>query len=59
MVPRSQTRRAARPQTFAAVLKAPHVDAVPVADNPIKNGCGWVNSVRVASAGGAAIGLDK
>jgi hypothetical protein len=47
------------PDLCHAVLKAPHVDAIPVADNPIKNGCGWVNSVRVASAGGAAIGLDK
>jgi hypothetical protein len=47
------------PALCGAVLKAPHVDAVPIADNPIKNGCGWVNGVRVTSAGGAALGLDK
>lgn len=47
------------PALCQAVLEPPHIDAAAVADNPIKNGCGWVNSVRVTNAGGAALGLDK
>ena len=47
------------PALCQAVLKAPHIDAAGIADSPIKNGCGWVNSVRVTQAGGAALGLDK
>ena len=35
------------------------LDAAPVADNPIKNGCGWENNVRVSKAGGARISVDK
>ncbi|MGE5266644.1 MAG: extensin family protein [Deltaproteobacteria bacterium] len=42
-----------------AVLKEPHIDAVAVADQPYKNGCGWVNAVRFSQAGGARIGAEK
>ena len=42
-----------------AVLKAPHISASPIADRPIKDGCGWVNAVRFDSAGGAQLGVDK
>ena len=41
------------------VLTAPHIDAVPVPYNPLRDGCGWANSVRIAAAGGARISVDK
>jgi hypothetical protein len=47
------------PALCKATLKPPHIEATPIPDNPIKNGCGWVNAVRVSTAGGAEIGLDK
>lgn len=40
------------PSLCARTLKAPHIDAEPIADNPIENGCGWTNGVRLVSAGG-------
>ena len=40
------------PSVCARTLKAPHIEAGPIADNPIKDGCGWSNSVRLYSAGG-------
>ncbi len=39
------------------VLKAPMIVAAPVANNPIKDGCGWENAVRISSAGGAALSV--
>lgn len=42
-----------------SVLKAPHIDATPVAEVPIRNGCGLINGVRFSSAGGARLGVDK
>ncbi len=39
------------------VLKAPHIVATPVRDNPVKDGCGWENAVRISSAGGAALSV--
>jgi hypothetical protein len=42
-----------------AVLKEPYIDAVAIADQPYKDGCGWQNSVRFSKAGGARIGAEK
>lgn len=47
------------PALCAAVLKAPALSAVIIADQPYKDGCGWQNAVRLASAGGAQISADK
>jgi hypothetical protein len=47
------------PDVCARTLKTPHIDATPIADNPIENGCGWLNSVRLVSAGGVRAGFDK
>lgn len=41
------------------LLQAPHIEAAPIPDNPIVKGCGWENSVKVATAGGAEVGADK
>jgi hypothetical protein len=38
-----------------ATLKAPHIVAEPIADRPFVNGCGWLNAVRISSAGGAEL----
>jgi len=38
------------------VLRAPHIVATPMPDNPIGNGCGWVNAVRISAVGGAELG---
>jgi hypothetical protein len=46
-------------ETCHAVLQSPHIDASPIPDNPIKNGCGWVNAVRFSQTGGAKLGVDK
>jgi len=47
------------PALCDAVLKPPHISAARIADNPLREGCGWVNSVSVRSAGGAEVGADK
>lgn len=47
------------PEQCARTLKAPHIEAQPIPDNPLKDGCGWTNSVRLASAGGVRAGFDK
>ncbi len=47
------------PALCRAVLRAPHIVATPIADNAIKNGCGWENAVRVSSVGGAELGLEQ
>lgn len=39
------------------VLKAPQISAAPVRDNPVKDGCGWENAVRISSAGGATLSV--
>lgn len=41
------------------VLVPPHIEAVPIRDNPLRRGCGWANSVRVSSVGGANLPVDK
>lgn len=40
------------------VLGAPQIDAAMVADKPLKQGCGWTNSVRLIAAGGARFGAE-
>jgi hypothetical protein len=47
------------PTVCARTLKSPHIEAQQIADSPIKNGCGWTNSVRLVSAGGIHAGFDK
>lgn len=42
-----------------AILREPHIAATPIPDNPIKDGCGWVNAVRLSAVGGAELGVDK
>jgi hypothetical protein len=39
------------------VLKPPVIAVTAVSDNPIKDGCGWENAVRLSNAGGAAISV--
>ena len=46
------------PALCQSVLKAPHIDAAPVADQPVKNGCGWSNAVKFAVSGGARLGAE-
>ena len=47
------------PDTCKAVLKKPHIEAEPIPDQPLKSGCGWTNSFRLSSAGGAKVYADK
>jgi hypothetical protein len=47
------------PQTCRAILRTPHIEAVPIADSPLQAGCGWTNSYRVTAAGGARLGADR
>jgi hypothetical protein len=39
------------------VLKRPVISASAVSDNPIKDGCGWTNAVRISNAGGASLNV--
>ena len=47
------------PDQCRRVLVAPHIDAQPIADSPLRNGCGWINGVRMSVAGGVRAGFDK
>jgi len=47
------------PELCRAVLREPHIVATPIPDNPIRNGCGWENAVRVEKVGGAELGLAQ
>ena len=47
------------PEVCARTLKAPYIEAQPIPDNPIQNGCGWQNGVRLVSAAGAHARFDK
>lgn len=40
-------------------LRSPFIDAQPVADQPIADGCGWQNAVRIDKLSGARLGGDK
>lgn len=42
-----------------SVLKDPYIDATPIPDRPIKDGCGWVNAVRFTRASEAEIGVQN
>jgi len=55
--PRLATLRNDR-ELCRVVLKGPQIAAEPIADKAVKEGCGWANGVRLASAGGAAIGAE-
>jgi hypothetical protein len=46
------------PELCRRVLTAPHIEAAPVADKPLAKGCGWTNSVRLASVGGSKAPVD-
>jgi hypothetical protein len=48
-----------QPGVCARTLKAPHIEAEPIADSPIKDGCGWSNSVRLISAGGVRASFEQ
>ena len=41
------------------VLVSPHIDAQPIVDSPLHNGCGWINAVRMVRAGGVHAAFDK
>jgi hypothetical protein len=47
------------PALCRRALTGPHIVAAVVPDSPMRNGCGWVNSVRLAAAGEAKIAVDK
>jgi hypothetical protein len=47
------------PDLCRRVLVAPHIDSQPIADSPVRDGCGWVNAVRMSTAGGVRAGFDK
>jgi hypothetical protein len=47
------------PVLCRAVLREPHVAATPIRDNPIRNGCGWINAVRLSTVGGAELGAAQ
>jgi hypothetical protein len=47
------------PSVCARTLKAPFIEAQPIPDHRMPNGCGWSNSVRLISAGGVRAGFDK
>jgi hypothetical protein len=47
------------PALCRAILKPPHIEASPIADQAFKNGCGWTNAVRFSSTGGARIGVEN
>lgn len=40
------------PEQCRRTLMTPQIVAQAVPDNPLRNGCGWVNGVRVSAAGG-------
>lgn len=47
------------PALCKSILKPPHIDASPIPDHRIENGCGWVNAVRFDQVGGARIGVPN
>jgi hypothetical protein len=47
------------PDLCRSVLVAPHTDARPIPDSPMRDGCGWTNAVRMSQAGGVRAGFDK
>lgn len=47
------------PELCRAVLREPHIKATPIPDSGIKDGCGWVNAVRLNGVGGAEIRVEQ
>jgi hypothetical protein len=47
------------PELCRAVLREPHIKATPIPDSGIKDGCGWVNAVRLNGVGGAEIASNS
>jgi hypothetical protein len=47
------------PDLCRRVLVSPHIEAQPISDSPLREGCGWVNAVRMSTAGGVRAGFDK
>jgi hypothetical protein len=47
------------PALCERVIQNPNIDAKPIADLPINEGCGLRNGVRVAAVGGARMPVDK
>src|SRR4029079_4359848 len=47
------------PEVCARTLKAPYIEAQPIPDSPMKNGCGWHNGVRLVSAAGMPAGFHQ
>ena len=47
------------PELCRRVLVTPHIDAQPIADSALRDGCGWSNAVRMTQAGGVRAGFDK
>jgi hypothetical protein len=48
-----------QPNLCKRVLTQPHIEAQLISDVPLKDGCGWINAVRMSAAGGAHVGFDK
>lgn len=46
------------PALCQSVLTGPHIDAAPISDRPITNGCGWTNAVRISSVAGTRLPID-
>jgi hypothetical protein len=46
------------PTLCRAILKQPYVNAIPVADKPPENGCGWANSFGFSEVGGARVSVQ-
>ena len=47
------------PAACARTLKSPYIEAEAIADAPMKDDCGWTNSVRLSSAGRVRASFDK
>ncbi|HXF52931.1 MAG TPA: extensin family protein [Hyphomicrobiaceae bacterium] len=43
------------PALCRAVLKSAQIDASPIPDNPLRDGCGWLNAVRTTGMGSAKV----
>jgi hypothetical protein len=41
-----------------SLLKRPHINAIPIPDNPPKQGCGWTNSVKFSAIGDAKMSVQ-
>lgn len=41
------------------VLRSPGIQAQPISDRPLKDGCGWENAVRISQVGGASMSVGQ